>query len=128
MLLRTASERALISRRRHASRRASILQNARLHTKASRGAEVESSSGAKVTSEVSVPDGIDTFIIVGGLGMKDCKASSDTIDFIRAAAAASRRTAGVCMGAFLLAASGLLDGRRATTHWRFATRVQTHNQ
>ncbi|HVJ35973.1 MAG TPA: DJ-1/PfpI family protein [Terriglobia bacterium] len=37
---------------------------------------------------------------------------------------AARRTASVCMGAFLLAASGILDGRRATTHWRYAAKLQ----
>jgi transcriptional regulator GlxA family with amidase domain len=40
------------------------------------------------------------------------------------AGAGSRRTASVCTGAFLLAASGVLDGRRATTHWRFAAKLQ----
>ena len=88
------------------------------------GGEIESWSGAKVTSKVAVPDGIDTFVIVGDPGMADRKVSSATIEFIRAAAAGARRTASVCMGAFLLAASGLLDGRRATTHWRFAARLQ----
>jgi transcriptional regulator GlxA family with amidase domain len=89
------------------------------------GGEVGSWSGAKVTSEVAVPAGIDTFVIAGDPGMADREVSSDTIEFIRTAAAGARRTASVCMGAFLLAASGLLDGRRATTHWRFATRLQT---
>ncbi len=88
------------------------------------GGEIESWAGAKVTSEVAVPNGIDTFFIVGDAGMADRAVSSETIDFIRAAAAGARRTASVCMGAFLLAASGLLDGRRATTHWRFAARLQ----
>jgi transcriptional regulator GlxA family with amidase domain len=88
------------------------------------GGAIESWAGAKVTSEVAIPDGIDTFVIVGDAGMADREVSSQTIDFIRTAAAGARRTAGVCMGAFLLAASGLLDGRRATTHWRFAAKLQ----
>jgi transcriptional regulator GlxA family with amidase domain len=88
------------------------------------GGEIESWSGAKVTSKVAVPDGIDTFVIVGDPKMADREVSSETIAFIRVAAAGARRTASVCMGAFLLATSGLLDGRRATTHWRFAARLQ----
>jgi transcriptional regulator GlxA family with amidase domain len=87
------------------------------------GGEIESWSGAKVMSEVAVPDGIDTLIMVGDAGMADRKVSPETINFIRMAAAGARRTASVCMGAFLLAASGLLDGRRATTHWRFAAKL-----
>jgi len=88
------------------------------------GGEIESWSGAKVNSEVAVPAGIDTFVIVGDPKMAERNVPIETIAFIRAAAAEARRTASVCMGAFLLAASGLLDGRRATTHWRFAAKLQ----
>src|SRR5262245_2131202 len=51
------------------------------------GGEIESWAGAKVTSEVAVPDGIDTLVIVGDAGMADREVSSDTVDFIRTAAA-----------------------------------------
>jgi transcriptional regulator GlxA family with amidase domain len=88
------------------------------------GGEIESWAGAKVTSKIADPDGIDTLVIVGDAGRGDREVSPETIDFIRTAAAGARRTASVCMGAFLLAASGLLDGRRATTHWRFAANLQ----
>lgn len=88
------------------------------------GGKIQSCSGAKVDSEVAIPEGIDTFVIVGDPKMADRSVSGATIAFVRAAAAGARRTASVCMGAFLLAASGLLDGKRATTHWRFAARLQ----
>lgn len=89
------------------------------------GGEIESSTRLKVMTQTASADAIDTFVVVGDFGLASRTASPDTIDFIRAASAGARRTASVCMGAFLLAASGLLDGRRATTHWRFAPKLQT---
>lgn len=88
------------------------------------GGEITSSTGLKVMSQVAVADAIDTLVIVGDMGMSDRNMSPETIEFIRLAAAGARRIASVCMGAFLLAATGLLDGRRATTHWRFAAKLQ----
>jgi transcriptional regulator GlxA family with amidase domain len=88
------------------------------------GGEVESGTGVKVMSQVAVSEAIDTLVIVGDMGVAERKVPPETIGLIRTAAAGARRTASVCMGAFLLAASGLLDGQRATTHWRFAAKLQ----
>lgn len=88
------------------------------------GGEVQSSTGLKVMAEPADAQGIDTFIVVGDFGLAHQVIAPRTAQFIRAAAAGARRTASVCMGAFLLAASGLLEGRRATTHWRFAAKLQ----
>jgi hypothetical protein len=54
------------------------------------GGEIESSSRVKVMSQVVVPKGIDTFVIVGDAGVSQRKISTDTIDFIRAAATGAR--------------------------------------
>jgi len=48
----------------------------------------------------------------------------ETIEAIRAAYARGARLMSICIGSFVLAATGLLDGRRATTHWRWAERLQ----
>ena len=60
---------------------------------------------------------IDLLLVPGGFGTRPLLQDATTIDWIRATAAAARLTASVCTGALLLARAGLLDGRRATTHW-----------
>jgi transcriptional regulator GlxA family with amidase domain len=60
---------------------------------------------------------IDTLIVVGGEGVRDAEKDERLVAWIGAAARRSRRVASVCSGSILLAAAGLLDGRRATSHW-----------
>lgn len=63
---------------------------------------------------------IDTLIIPGGAGSRDPEISRMLTPWLRAHAPECRRVATVCTGAYLLAPTGLLDGRRVTTHWRHA--------
>jgi len=67
-------------------------------------------------------DSIDTLIVAGSDVARDVPADPQLVDWIADRGAKARRVASVCSGAFLLAEAGLLDGKRATTHWRYANR------
>jgi transcriptional regulator GlxA family with amidase domain len=85
------------------------------------GGLVQSSSGIALdTVACSSSDFFDTFIVVGGDGHKRAMKSPELLDYIRKQSRNARRICSVCSGAFLLAAAGLLDGCRVTTHWQQA--------
>jgi transcriptional regulator GlxA family with amidase domain len=60
---------------------------------------------------------IDLLVVPGGFGTRSLLNDPETLDWIRHTAAAARQVTSVCTGALLLAQAGLLQGRRATTHW-----------
>jgi transcriptional regulator GlxA family with amidase domain len=66
---------------------------------------------------------LDTLIIPGGCGVREPGINLRIADWVRERAKSTRRVASVCTGIYGLAATGLLDGLRVTTHWRFATDV-----
>ena len=61
---------------------------------------------------------IDTLMVVGGDGTYGAVADEHLVGHVARLAGGARRVTSVCSGAFVLAQAGLLDGRRATTHWR----------
>lgn len=84
---------------------------------------VASSSGIRLIAERGFADidpadpGFDTLLVAGGVGARAHMHHEPLLAWLRTAAANVRRFGSVCTGAFILGAAGLLDGRRAVTHW-----------
>jgi transcriptional regulator GlxA family with amidase domain len=84
---------------------------------ASAGLGIDAAPLPRATTE------IDTLIVAGGPGVEAAAADPALVDWVRKRSTQARRTASVCTGALLLAASGALDGRRAATHWSFCAEL-----
>ncbi|WAC92626.1 GlxA family transcriptional regulator [Mycobacterium sp. Aquia_213] len=84
-------------------------------------------SGLGLSADVALGDlrgRIDTLILAGGYGIFNAIEDPVFVRDLRRAAKKSRRVSSICTGAFGLAAAGLLEGRRATTHWRFSDQLR----
>jgi transcriptional regulator GlxA family with amidase domain len=86
------------------------------------GGSVVSSSGIAIQTERFADPVFDTVVVTGDVAI--VSPSEGLINFVSEAATASRRIASVCTGAFVLAEAGVLNGRRATTHWASARQLQ----
>ncbi|MGK3197178.1 GlxA family transcriptional regulator [Enterobacter ludwigii] len=89
---------------------------------------IHGQSGLNLLADYRLPEldprePLDT-IIITGRGMNE-QESTAVVDWLHLAAPHARRIASICGGAMLLAQTGLLDGRRATTHWRLLENLQT---
>src|SRR3984957_2116280 len=86
------------------------------------GGLVPSSGGISVSTEPFDDQRFDTILVGGDNDV--VPASAGLLSFLREAARTTRRIGATCTGAFVLAGAGLLDGRRATTHWFHAQALQ----
>jgi transcriptional regulator GlxA family with amidase domain len=104
--------------------RASTRMEYELELVSADGAPLKTSSGLELLPKRSLEacrGRIDTLVVAGGQGVRAAAADDRLIVWLRLAARRARRVCSVCTGAFLLARAGLLDGRRATTHWAACT-------
>jgi transcriptional regulator GlxA family with amidase domain len=90
------------------------------------GAPARATSGLSLNADAAIGDvagPIGTLVIAGGEGAGRAARDERVVAWVREAVGRSDRVASVCTGAFILAAAGLLDGRRATTHWDSCQRL-----
>ncbi len=90
------------------------------------GEDVMSSSGIRLGVDAPVealPEGIGTLLVPGAPNWQASISDPALIDAVDTLAGRSRRTVSICARAFPLAATGLLNGRRAATHWKLAAHL-----
>jgi transcriptional regulator GlxA family with amidase domain len=89
------------------------------------GEGATASAGLTLAAGPLTEDGeaLDTLLVAGGKGAETAAEHPELIEWLRRRAGQARRIASVCTGAVLLAAAGLLDGRRAVTHWEYCARL-----
>ncbi|MGW3403217.1 GlxA family transcriptional regulator [Streptomyces zhihengii] len=92
--------------------------------------EVRTSAGVRLLTDLAFGDvgaDVDTLIVPGAVDMTEAgpraRADEDIVVWVRETAPHAGRVASVCVGAHVLAAAGLLDGRTATTHWSTAAQL-----
>ena len=93
----------------------------------SAGGLMRTSSGVEIMTTPLDPSPSDTVVVVGGPGVHAAARDPVLGSWISGQAASARRVCSVCTGAFVLASSGLLEGRRAVTHWGSCSLLQARH-
>jgi len=101
------------------SRRSDASAPFRVFTVTRNGETVTATGDLQLTPRYSFQTSppIDLLVVPGGYGTRALLGDRETLDWIRTTAARAKKVTSVCTGSLLLAQAGLLDGRRATTHW-----------
>jgi transcriptional regulator GlxA family with amidase domain len=92
----------------------------------SRELAIETDSGVRLLAHRSyrgLECPIDTLLVAGGLGAQEAARDRALLRWLKRMAPRVRHLGSICTGAFVLAAAGLLDGRRATTHWKYCRQL-----
>ncbi|NMZ77282.1 helix-turn-helix domain-containing protein [Pseudomonas nitroreducens] len=92
-----------------------------------RGGPVRSSIGAVVETDIAAKAKVETWMVSGVVNPLLQNPEQAQLSFVREMPGRARRIVGLCTGSFVLAQAGLLDGRRATTHWAYADALREHH-
>jgi len=96
-----------------------------IHLLSVSGGYIKSSSGLIVeTKELISLEGFDSLIVIGGEQIKSVIKNQCLVSYVRRESQKVKRVVSVCAGAFILAEAGLLDNKRATTHWSLIDEIQ----
>ncbi len=91
------------------------------------GMGIRTSSGVLISTTLAqqaMSEGVDTLLVAGGDGAFDASRDKPLISWIQTNRNLFRRIGATCTGTFILAAAGVLDNRRATTHWAYINDLQ----